>query len=505
MSLRFAPLVRVSTEQQANKGESLRTQHTHVRQYVKSLNGVIPEDCLVYSGQEHATPDIERTKLELLLNDSSKDKFDAVIVCDASRWSRDNFKSKEGLSTLRKNGVRFFVGTMEYDLFNPEHNFILGMSAEVGELQARQQSLKSITNRIERARRGIPTGGRLPYGRTYDKENGLWGVDSEKKKNIHWAAKEYLSGKSIVEISKVLGMNFSNLWKILTKRSGTEWEVSFKSPKLNIDETVTIKIPPLLDKETIQAIHTQGQANKTYQHGDIKHQYLLSRVVFCKHCGYALNAQTNHNGKQYYRHPRHRKYGCGVRSWVPAEALGEAVLVALFQTFGDKERIEKAMQKAIPNFAELEQMQEEFDVLVDKKKVVIQQRDRIVKLAGEGVLSDEEVTGQIQDIRERLKALDDSINVLERKLDAVPNLEQMGKRTIMASRVFIDALKHPSEKAIDKMLAAPFEKKRKLIEYAFSGKDMDGNRLGVYVEKTDDPDKPWKFEVRAILDQAIEF
>ena len=33
-------------------------------------------------------------------------------------------------------------------------------------------------------------------------------------------------------------------------------------------------------------------------------------------------------------------------------------------------------------------------------------------------MSDEEVTGQIQDIRERLKALDDSINVLERKLDA---------------------------------------------------------------------------------------
>ena len=232
---------------------------------------------------------------------------------------------------------------MEYDLYNPEHNFILGMSAEVGELQARQQSLKSITNRIERARRGIPTGGKLPYGRTYDKAKGQWGVDIEKKKNIQWAAKEYLSGKSIVEISEVLGMYFTNLWKILTKRSGTEWQISFKSPKLNIDETVIIQIPPLLDEETIQAIKKQGLANKTYHHGEIKHQYLLSRVVLCKHCGYTLTAQTNHKGTQYYRHPKHRKNGCGVKSWVPAKPLGEAVLVALLQTFGDKERIEKAM------------------------------------------------------------------------------------------------------------------------------------------------------------------
>ena len=34
---------------------------------------------------------------------------------------------------------------MEYDLFNPEHKFYLGISAEIGGLQARYQTLKSIT------------------------------------------------------------------------------------------------------------------------------------------------------------------------------------------------------------------------------------------------------------------------------------------------------------------------------------------------------------------------
>jgi site-specific DNA recombinase len=119
MPLRFAPLIRVSTESQATRGESLRTQTTQITQYVKSLNGIIPDNCWKYSGQEHATPEQERAKLSKLLEDSAKGKFDAVIVCDASRWSRDNRKSKEGLQILRNNGVKFFVGTMEYDLFNP--------------------------------------------------------------------------------------------------------------------------------------------------------------------------------------------------------------------------------------------------------------------------------------------------------------------------------------------------------------------------------------------------
>ena len=56
-----------------------------------------------------------------------------------------------------------------------------------------------------------------------------------------------------------------------------------------------------------------------------------------------------------------------------------------------------------------------------------------------------------------------------------------------------------------KMLDAPYERQREIIEKAFAGKDREGNRLGVYVEQTGDPDRPWKFEIRAVLDQIVEF
>jgi site-specific DNA recombinase len=274
--LRYAPLVRVSTEAQAVKGESLRTQRSQIQRLVKSMGGTIPEGCLSrYDGQEHATPDQERRFLDTLLEDASKGMFDAVIVCDASRWSRDNANSKKGLEILRANGIRFFVGSTEYDLDRPEHRLFLGMATEINEFYAAEQNRKSRLNRIARAERNIATAGKLPYGRTFDvnkitKEGG-WGINEEQADKIRWAADSYLNGDGLGKIAQTLGMNPSNLWKILTRRSGDTWAIRFhKTKHFKDEETIELKIPPLLPKQTIDKILSRAAANKTYTHGHLK-------------------------------------------------------------------------------------------------------------------------------------------------------------------------------------------------------------------------------------------
>jgi site-specific DNA recombinase len=503
MTLRFAPLVRVSTEQQLKKGESLRTQKAQIQQYVKFLEGTVPDNCWKYSGQEHATPEQERLNLDNLLEDSSKNKFDAVIVCDTSRWSRDNLKSKEGLNILRKNGIRFFVGTMEYDLYNPEHNFILGMSAEVGELQAMQQALKSITSRINKARDGSPATGNLPFGRTYDKKTKKWGIDPVKQKNIKWAAEQYLKGTSMMDIARILEMSVSNLWKVLNHRSGSAWECQFRNKRGNVDETVTIKVPPLLDEKTITAIKEKGQANKTYTHGETKNRYLLSRMIFCTECGYTLFGHTNQNKKRYYKHPRYRKYKCPLKKWVPADRIEPAVLLYLFDMFGDVEKIEKAIERANPDMEKIEKMREELTGLKEKEDRVIKEREQLVKMTAKGIFTDEEADKNIKQIRSRLETINNRIEALENQLEGQPDPEKVKRKSKLARAVFVDALTRPGPKKMANMLYEPYEFKRKIVENAFAGKDVKGNRMGVYVTQTGDPKKPFTFEIRAILDQFI--
>ena len=92
------------------------------------------------------------------------------------------------------------------------------MSTEINEFQSKLQAQKSLLSRIKRAKRGLPTSSKkLPYGRTFNKENVKWGIDEEKKRNIRWAAEQYLKEAMIPELAKTLAMNDTTLWKILIK------------------------------------------------------------------------------------------------------------------------------------------------------------------------------------------------------------------------------------------------------------------------------------------------
>jgi len=265
--LKFAALRRVSTVPQKEKGESLRTQKTQIKEAVKHLDGTIIE---WYGGQEHAVAGFEKTEIDRLLKDAQKKKFNVCIVTHADRWSRDNEKSKQGLKIFRTQGIRFFVGLSEFSLFDPTQLFYLGMSAEIGGFQALDKKQRSLINRAHRAKRGIPTCGKLPYGRTFDRKTGQWGIDKKKKAIIEDVTKRYLKGEKLSALAEEYGMNHANLHKILTKRSGEEWEQSFNSDELNIHEIVPTRIPRLLSEKTIKAIKERSAANKTYTHGHAK-------------------------------------------------------------------------------------------------------------------------------------------------------------------------------------------------------------------------------------------
>ncbi len=160
------------------------------------------------------------------------------MVAYGDRWSRDNAKSKEGLEVFRKAGVRFFVGSMEMDLFDPNHRFILGMSAEVGEFIALQGSKKSMENRIERAKRGFPTCGKIPFGRTFDKKTQQWGIDPLKQTLITEIAERVIKGESLNKVTKELRLSHANICKTLHHHCGDVWEQEFAAVQLNIRELI---------------------------------------------------------------------------------------------------------------------------------------------------------------------------------------------------------------------------------------------------------------------------
>jgi DNA invertase Pin-like site-specific DNA recombinase len=82
--LRFASLVRVSTERQEQRGESLRTQCKSNRRDAELMGGQLVAE---YGADrsEHGTDGWERSELVRLTADAGKGRFDAVIIQNADR------------------------------------------------------------------------------------------------------------------------------------------------------------------------------------------------------------------------------------------------------------------------------------------------------------------------------------------------------------------------------------------------------------------------------------
>jgi site-specific DNA recombinase len=509
-SLRFAALIRVSTEKQEKQGESLRTQDTQLTACVTQLGGVVT---IKYAGQEHATPGYERQLLEQLLADAQKPikSFDAVIVTDPSRWSRDNTVSERGLEILRDNGILFYVGTQAQDLFNDEVILYLSMNAVFNKHQSRVQRRKSLENRIARARAGKPACGKLPFGRTYDKKAERWGIDKAKQAIIEDVAIRYLAGEQLPNLAAEYQLNHANLHKVLKHRSGDIWEQAFDSDDLNIHSTVKTSVPPLLSSEIIEAIRQKSEANRTYQHGHAKHPYLFARMVFCGHCGYAMFGQINHNGQRYYRHAHTRRLKeCECpKAWVNADDLEEVVIRHLFSCFGNPQAVQKAIEDATPNLEKVREYQSRIERIKESLSKYQEARQKILRLITKGAISEEQAEKELGTLNAKEASLREELSQLCGTLENVPTPAKIkevsrqisarfGNRPRLSARLW--ARTETINECVDNMT---WDEKRALAEMVFGGKTPENKRMGIFITWVDGPrrkqHKNWKYIIKGHL------
>ncbi len=516
--LRVAGLIRVSTERQKVRGESLATQDQQIRQTVGMLGGELVG---VYGGQEHGTAGWERKQLDKMLDDARKPRrpFDAVMVCDTSRWSRDNVRSETGLDLLRDAGVKFYVLGSEYNLFDPQQRGLLAVSVVFGSMQAATQRQKSLLNRIARAQKGVPTA-RLPFGRTYDRVAKAWGVDAAKQAMIADVARRYLAGESLPALAREHRYNHSGLCRILRQDCGDSWAITFNAPKLNIREKVTLAVPRLLDVATEKAVKRRLEANRSYLHrppaaaegrGPLR-EYLLGGHVFCGGCGYALIGE-HLKGRRYYRHPKGRERPCPLTPppWVPADGLEGRVLTALMDMHSDPFAIVQAVRAAAPDNGK---------VLDTKKKLeddlarVRKGRDRVLGLVAKDVITDEQAEKQLGDLAGQEKALGDQLERLEDELgEPPPDLTGL-ERYLWGDGCDYEELRKlipaglDDKAAKDQLLARHLLDNKRLVKAVFGGPVPVGHPLGVYVTPAGEArrfrGREYKFVMRGTFVQLIE-
>lgn len=492
--MRFAPLIRVSTEAQGKRGESLHTQRKQLESAIDSLGGKVYH---WYAGQEHATPEQERKILDELMRDAKEKKFDAVIVCDTSRWSRDNRRSKEDLEILKNHNIRFYVGMTEYNLYDPTSSFILNMGVEIAEYHAKEQSYKSIINRIAKAEKGYPCCGKIPYGRICPKNTNQWSVDQAKMKIIEEVARIYLKEDiGFNELGKRFGMNGSNLRKILIERSGELWEQHFKSKSLKIDKVVITKVPRLLPDDTINRIKEKSQARKTYARGSYKYDYLLSSMIFDSESRHALTGTPNSKGKRYYK-----PYlgSMAHRYMVNADIIESAVLEGLNEILMRSDLFSKAVFDGCPVGLVEDELKKKKRTLA--KEIASQRRKISNLISAIKYLNGDEVENFIKQARSDIVRREKNLNDLQFQYDSVVNqidtLPTQREIEDKMEQFRVELLRRTQESYLRSGLALeslPFSEKKKIISLLFGGRNEMGKRYGIYVTPLEGMPRRYRFK-----------
>lgn len=337
-SMRCAIYCRVSTEEQ-KEGGTIDSQIRELEDFAHANSHIITAR---YIDEGWSGAVIKRPELDRLRDEANNGLFEAVLVNDVDRLSRE----LTHLGIIKKDIERKNIKLIFKKLPNngdPISNFMVNMLGSFAEFER-----ELIADRTRRGRRykvevrKLIFGNVPPYGYAYvkkDREKGTEGhyeINEQEAKIVKmifsWVIKDGISQREVVRrltVLKIPARKGSTRWgrssvhKILTNETYTgityynkhqavennEHKATryYKHSKTGLrlrprKEWIPIPLPDslkIIDKKTFLTAQAQFKKNKVFASRNTKYSYMLKGLVKCQ-CGSSFTGEPCH-GRLYYR------------------------------------------------------------------------------------------------------------------------------------------------------------------------------------------------------------
>lgn len=376
--------VRVSTDEQADKGYSLPTQLEACRNYAARLGLTVvaefQEDC---SGAIPFAERPEGKKVAMLLK---RRDADAIIAYQVDRLSRDIVDLLAGVRDWLRSGIQVHAG--DVGKIESELDIVLVIKGWQGSDERKKIIERCSRGRLGKAKSGKVVGnGTPPYGYRYTDGNleiieseakiirlvYQWYTlgDEDKKPLTAWKIAERLSQLRIEtpaqrcktrrrRVRPVWIWNYTFVLRMLSnetyagvwyfgERIGKDGKGGFR-PK---DEQITVPVPAIVDRASWDLAQARREYNKRMSPRNAKEPYLLRKMVKCGECQYVMSGNTLKTKKKvhrYYRCSRSYFRNMGedrcVKVRIHADALEEIVWNYVLGVVKNAKKFERALRKA---------------------------------------------------------------------------------------------------------------------------------------------------------------
>ena len=124
--------IRTSTEAQAKKGESLRTQADAIEKYAKDKGWELTE---IYEDAGQSGVKADRPELLRLMDDAKQKKFDILLIHRLSRFGRNARDLLNNYHALKELGIATHFIKENIDSSTPTGRLLFTIMAAIAEME----------------------------------------------------------------------------------------------------------------------------------------------------------------------------------------------------------------------------------------------------------------------------------------------------------------------------------------------------------------------------------
>lgn len=338
---------RYSTDRQSEN--STAYQINAITQYCKKNNINLLR---FYSDEEFSGTNTDRPAFQELIHAAKHKLFDAVIVYDISRGSRDVSDWFHFRKEMGRLNISVISATQSLGDFDDPNSFLVELiTAGLGQHQVLDTRKKSRAGVAEKAKQGVFLGGYAPIG--YDIINQMYVINNAEAQIVRTIFSLYADGKSYEAIlsalngakgkrGRTIGKNSINsilkneryigvyTWNKRKYKVMRKWAGGALNPDVVRIENI---IPAIIDMDTWERVQSRMKDNKRKATNKAKYEYLLTGLIECESCGatYVGHTSTNSRGiknRYYVCGNKYRTHECKSKS-INADKIEEFVIMSV--------------------------------------------------------------------------------------------------------------------------------------------------------------------------------
>lgn len=307
--------LRVSTDEQAEKGFSLPAQEDKLRKFCEAkgytILKVFTEDYSAWKGFDRP----EYNKLKAFLREH-KDKVDGLLFTQWSRFSRDISESLAEIKALKKLGITATAAEQWVDMSVPENLYMQAFYLAAPQVENDRLSLRTKAGMRQAMKQGrwmcI-----APYGYLNDKVAKIIVPDPATKDIVIFAFNTFATGAYTMEDVRRLCMERGaklHKQKFINLLSNPFYAGKFllKATEEEAATYITGIHEPLITWETFERVQLfYKKRKKAYQSHTRPKLFYLKGHLICPKCGKLMTGSASKgNGGLYAYYHCQRKYGC---------------------------------------------------------------------------------------------------------------------------------------------------------------------------------------------------